>query len=181
MHASPPVRTIWPADIQRTIRVNQSGEFGAIGIYQAQRWIARLTWPQGVPLIEDMLAHEREHPAIFSTLLRQRGIRSCYALGLWRIGGWALGAITGLFGRNGILTCTHSVETTVLAHLAEQQERIGPRDPELIAAIGAIEQQEREHRDHGAALSTSSGPALRLIEAIASRATAAAIALSMRL
>lgn len=171
----------WPIDIQRTIRVNQSGEFGAIGIYQAQRWIAQLTWPQGVPLIEDMLAHEREHLAIFSTLLQRRGIRSCYALGLWRVGGWALGAITGLFGRNGILTCTCSVETSVLKHLAEQRERVGTRDPELIAAIAAIEQQEREHRDHGAALAASSGRALRLIDRVASRATTAAITLSMRL
>ncbi|WP_313920584.1 demethoxyubiquinone hydroxylase family protein [Tahibacter sp.] len=172
---------MWPADIQRTIRVNQSGEFGAIGIYQAQHWIARLTWPQGMALIDEMLAHEREHLAIFSTLLERRGIRSCYALGLWRIGGWSLGAITALFGRNGILICTRSVETTVLAHLAEQRQRIGARDPELIAAIAAIEQQEREHRDHGAALSTPPGPALRLIEAMASRVTAFAISLSMRL
>lgn len=181
MHPTPPTRTVWPADIQRTIRVNQSGEFGAIGIYQAQRLIARLTWPQGVALIEEMLAHEREHLAIFSTLLKRRGIRSCYALGLWRIGGWSLGAITALFGRNGILACTRSVETTVLEHLAEQRERIGRRDPELIAAIAAIEQQEREHCDHGAALAAPTGGALRLIDRVTSRATATAIALSMRL
>ncbi len=179
MPAPPP--SAWPIDIERTLRVNHSGEFGAIGIYQAQRWIARLTWPQGVPLIDEMLAHEREHLAIFSTLLRRRDIRSCYALGLWRLGGWALGTITGLFGRDGILTCTCSVETSVLKHLAEQRERIGTRDPELIAAITGIEQQEREHREHGAALAVPSSWALRLIDRTASRATAAAIALSMRL
>lgn len=172
--------TTWPLDIQRTLRVNQSGEFGAVGIYQAQRWLARLTWPQGIALIDEMLAHEREHLAIFSTLLQGRGIRSCYALRLWRIGGWVLGAITGLFGRNGILICTQSVETTVLHHLAEQRERIGTRDAELVAAIDAIEAQEREHRDHGAALAETPGLRLRLIRALAAQATEAAIRLSMR-
>jgi ubiquinone biosynthesis monooxygenase Coq7 len=170
-----------PIDIQRTIRVNQSGEFGAIGIYQAQRWIARLTWPCGVALIDEMLAHEREHLAIFSSLLRQRGIRSCYALPLWRVGGWLLGAATAVFGRRGILQCTLSVETAVLRHLAEQRERVGARDPQLIAAIDAIEAQEREHRDHGAAPATPPTPSLRAIDAIATHATECAIALSMRL
>lgn len=172
--------TAWPADIQRTLRVNQSGEFGAIGIYQAQRWLARLTWPQGIALIDEMLAHEREHLAIFSTLLQRRGIRSCYALRLWRVGGWLLGTVTGLFGRNGILACTQSVETTVLQHLAEQRERIGARDAELIAAIDAIEAQEREHRDHGAAMARAPSLPLRLIRRLAAQATEAAIRLSMR-
>lgn len=170
----------WPADIQRTLRVNQSGEFGAIGIYQAQRWIARLTWPAGVALIEEMLAHEREHLAIFSTLLRRRGIRSCYALAGWRLGGWVLGTVTGLFGRNGILVCTESVETTVLRHLDEQRERLHGRDPELVAAIDAIAGQEREHRDHGAAMAQSPGLLLRLVRSITAQATEGAIALSMR-
>lgn len=171
----------WPTDIQRTLRVNQSGEFGAIGIYQAQRWIARITWPAGVALIDEMLAHEREHLAIFSTLLQRRGIRSCYALAGWRLGGWILGAVTGLFGRNGILVCTESVETTVLRHLDEQRERLRGRDAELIAAIDAISQQEREHRDHGAALATPPGLLLRLVRRVTADATECAIALSMRL
>lgn len=171
----------WPADIQRTLRVNQSGEFGAIGIYQAQRWIARITWPGGVALVEEMLAHEREHLAIFSTLLRRRGIRSCYALAGWRLGGWVLGIVTGLFGRNGILVCTESVETTVLRHLDEQRERLRGRDPELVAAIDYIAEQEREHRDHGAAYAQAPGLLLRLVRRVTAHATESAIALSMRL
>lgn len=171
----------WPVDVQRTLRVNQSGEFGAIGIYQAQCWIARLTWPAGVALIEEILAHEREHLAIFSTLLKRRGIRSCYALAGWRLGGWTLGVVTGLFGRDGILLCTQSVETTVLRHLDEQRERLRGRDPELIAAIDAIALQEREHRDHGAAHSCTPGVLLRLVRRITTAATECVIALSMRL
>ena len=172
--------TAWPVDIQRTLRVNQSGEFGAIGIYQAQRLLAPLVWRDGRALLEEMLAHEREHLHIFTTLLRQRGIRSCYALGLWRVGGWTLGAVTALFGRRGILMCTESVESTVLAHLAEQKHRLGTRDPELVAAIESIETQEREHRDHGAEAAASASLPLRAVRALSRGATELAIALSMR-
>lgn len=172
---------VWPIDVQRTLRVNQSGEFGAIGIYQAQRLLAPIFWRDGRALLDEMLAHERDHLRIFTTLLRSRGIRSCYAIGLWRLGGWALGAVTALFGRQGILACTESVESTVLAHLAEQKHRIGARDPELIAAIESIEAQEREHRDHGTEAAASASLPLRMVRAVSRGATELAIALSMRL
>ncbi len=169
-----------PTDIQRLLRVNHSGEFGAIGIYQAQRLLARLTWPQGVALIDEMLQHERGHLARFGMLLVSRGIRSCYALPLWRIGGWLLGALTGLFGRRGILLCTWSVESTVLQHLAEQRDRLAGRDEEFIALIADIEHEEREHRDHGLACAAAPNLPLRAIDALARAATEFAIRLSLR-
>lgn len=169
-----------PIDIQRLLRVNHSGEFGAIGIYQAQRLLARLTWPQGVALIDEMLQHERGHLARFGSLLASRSIRSCYALPLWRLGGWLLGALTGLFGRRGILLCTFSVESTVLQHLAEQRRRLAGRDAEFVALIAEIEHEEREHRDHGLAYAATPDPALRAIDALARTATEFAIGLSLR-
>jgi len=172
--------TVWPIDIQRIARVNQSGEYGAIGIYQAQCLIARWAWRDGVPLLHEMLAHEREHLAIFSNILERRNIRSCHALPLWRLGGWLLGAIACLFGRRGILACTAAVETTVLHHLDDQRKIIGDRDPELSQAIASIESQEREHRDHGL-LENHGGFVPGVVRGLASISTQFAIWLSMRL
>jgi len=169
-----------PTDIQRLLRVNHSGEFGAIGIYQAQRLLARLTWPQGVTLVDEMLQHERGHLARFGDLLVRRGIRSCYALPLWRLGGWLLGALTGLFCRRGILLCTFSVESTVLHHLAEQRGQLAGRDEEFVALIADIEHEERAHRDHGLAYAATPNLPLRAIDALARTATKFAIRLSLR-
>lgn len=169
-----------PTDIRRLLRVNHSGEFGAIGIYQAQRLLARLTWPQGVALIDEMLRHERSHLARFAGLLVRRGVRSCYALPLWRLGGWLLGTLTGLFGRRGILLCTWSVESTVLRHLAEQRRQLAGRDEEFVTLIADIEHEEQEHRDHGRAFATAPGLALRAIDTLARTATKFAIRLSLR-
>ncbi len=176
-----PAGNPWPIDIQRIVRVNQSGEYGAVGIYQAQIIFAHLAWRDGALLLRDMLSHEREHLALFSSLLKRRGIRSCYALPLWRLGGWVLGTIACLFGRHGILVCTTAVETTVLRHFDEQRKAIGDRDSELLETIALIEHQEREHRDHGVAATSRAGFVTWFIGSLASVSTHFAIWLSMRL
>ncbi len=60
-------------------RVNHSGEFGAIGIYQSQLFLARMIWPSGRDLLAEMLVDERRHLNVFAGMLAQRNIRPCYA------------------------------------------------------------------------------------------------------
>ncbi len=67
-------------EIERIIRVDHAGEFGAINIYRAQLFIAKLFYKDIVEQLEDMLGHEKEHFKTFDDLLRSRGIRHCYAL-----------------------------------------------------------------------------------------------------
>lgn len=83
-------------EIERIIRVDHAGERGAIGIYRVQLRIARLFYKDLVPTLETMLLHEQTHFATFNNLLQQRGIRHCYGLGLWAIGGALLGTLTTL-------------------------------------------------------------------------------------
>ena len=104
-------------EVDRIIRVDHAGEFGAIKIYRSQILVARLFDKDIVEKLEEMLAHEKKHFAMFDNLLLSRGIRHCYALYFWGFGGAALGLLTGLFGRNAIWVCTDSIETTVLHHL----------------------------------------------------------------
>ncbi len=83
-------------EIERIIRVDHAGERGAIGIYRVQLRIARLFYNDLVLILETMLRHEQTHFATFNSLLQQRGIRHCYGLGLWAIGGALLGTLTTL-------------------------------------------------------------------------------------
>ncbi|UXI69234.1 demethoxyubiquinone hydroxylase family protein [Tahibacter amnicola] len=169
---------LWPLDIQRVLRVDHSGESGAIGIYQAQHLLASLVWPQGRGLLQEKLAHERAHRAIFKEMLDRRGIRPCRGLFVWRLGGWALGLATALLGRCGILTCMDSVEKLVVAHMEEQAQVVQARDPELFAALTAIALTERQHRNHGPMTCVPTFMQ-RVVSGLSRRVTRAAIRLSM--
>lgn len=90
-------------EIETIIRVDRAGDRGAICIYCAQLVVASVLYKDSVPTLEGMLLHEREHFDTFSRLLNARGIRHCYGLGLWVFGGFTLGTITALLGRNVLM------------------------------------------------------------------------------
>lgn len=131
--------------IKQILRVDHAGEYGAIRIYAAQIATARLTAPALLPFLRETLGHEREHLAAFRELMWPRGTYPCGAMPLWGLGGTMLGLFTGLLGRNAILICTEAVERTVHAHLHEQLEWLGTRDPVLSQTIANIDAQEQGH------------------------------------
>ena len=83
--------------IERTIRVDQAGEFGAVRIYQGQlaalRWTGRANGEAGRK-IAVMARAEREHNKVFDRLLAERRIRPTVLSPLWNVAGFALGAAT---------------------------------------------------------------------------------------
>lgn len=133
--------------VKRILRVNHAGEYGAIRIYEAQLWMARLTAPSTRAVLREMLGHEREHLALFREAMWPRGTRPCGAMPLWGLGGTALGLFTGLMGRNAILICTGAVERTVHAHLDKQLAWLGDSDPYLRETIRAVGMEERGRRE----------------------------------
>ncbi len=136
-------------EIERIIRVDHAGEFGAINIYRAQLFIAKLFYKDIVEQLEDMLGHEKEHFKTFDDLLRSRGIRHCYALYFWALGGAMLGLFTALLGRNAIWVCTDSIESTVLHHLDWQLDFLSQHDREAHAAVLSIKADEEAHQQLG--------------------------------
>ncbi|PNE01599.1 ubiquinone biosynthesis protein Coenzyme Q7 Coq7 family protein [Alcanivorax sp. MD8A] len=136
-------------EVERIIRVDHAGERGAIGIYSAQLLVSRLLYKDLVKALEEMLSHEREHYATFNRLLKEREIRHCYGLTVWALGGWVLGIITAILGRNAIWICTNSIETTVLHHLHWQLAFLELHDAEAYAAVLSIKQDEEEHQEMG--------------------------------
>lgn len=164
--------------IKRIVRVNHAGEYGAIRIYSAQILVARRLWPDCVPVLSEMLGHEREHCAIFRAAMPSRNSRPCRIMQLWSLGGWMLGFFTALLGRNGIWACTAAVEAAVHRHLDDQLHFLKDRDPELHALILSIREEELAHLHQAESQLRSPGAVLLALRGLISLVTDALIWLS---
>lgn len=131
--------------VQRVLRVNHAGEQGAISIYGAQISRARHSYPDLLQWLEETLEHEKRHRSTFLELMSTRDTVPCPVVSVWSIGGACLGAVTGLFGRSGVLVCTAAVERTVHKHLIHQIAYLSGRDDELADCIRRIQLEENTH------------------------------------
>ncbi|MET1256797.1 demethoxyubiquinone hydroxylase family protein [Aliikangiella maris] len=136
-------------EVGRIIRVDHAGEHGAIKIYQAQLFFARYFYQDLVPQLKEMLEHEKNHHQIFSAFLKSRQIRTCYALPIWAIGGYLLGIVTAMLGKNAISICTYAIESTVLRHLDWQLGFLKKVDSSAYRVVESIKMDEEEHRYFG--------------------------------
>ncbi|MGE8317764.1 MAG: demethoxyubiquinone hydroxylase family protein [Comamonas sp.] len=130
---------------ERVLKVNHSGENGAINIYAAQIMVARFTAPSLVAKLQEFKAHEQEHRSIFWSELQIRGVRRCRSYVLCGAGGFALGFITALFGLRAIAATTAAVERVVLGHLQSQLRSLSGQDDAAAAAISKIVIEETLH------------------------------------
>ena len=131
--------------VRRILKVNHAGEFGAIRIYGAQIFVARWLFPDIVSKLEEMRDDEIDHCRLFRDAMPARGARPCRIMALWSLGGFILGFLTALCGRNTVWICTEAVESTVHQHLEDQLTFLRKRDPELHALILSIQEQELAH------------------------------------
>jgi len=134
--------------IARICRVNHAGEFGAIRIYSAQIAVARRLYPDCAPMLREMLEHEIRHCRLFRDAMPARNSRRCRIMPFWSWGGWWLGFLTALLGRQGIWACTAAVEETVHRHLDDQLHFLGQRDAALHDVIASIREEELAHLHH---------------------------------
>ena len=131
--------------IKRILKVNHAGEYGAIRIYKAQIFMASLFYKDLVPVLSDMLGHEINHCKIFKGHMVARRERPCLTMWLWSYGGFILGAITALMGRNMIMVCTEAVEDAVHKHMDEQINFLKSCDPLLMKDLQDIQTEELSH------------------------------------
>jgi 3-demethoxyubiquinol 3-hydroxylase len=129
------------------LRVNHAGEYGAIRIYQGQLWVAKWRAADLVPTLREILDHEKRHRTLFSSLMKAHSITPCRTLAIWGVGGFSLGLVTGLLGRQAILTCTAAVERIVHRHLDDQLRWLGESEPDITEAIAAVQAEELGHLD----------------------------------
>lgn len=132
----------------RYLKVNHAGENGAVNIYKAQILVSRLLHPKLVQELTHFQAHEENHREIFKTELHSRGVRRCRSYFVCGLGGYVLGLITALLGKNAIAATTVAVEKVVLIHLEHQISKLTGKDDNAVKAISSIVVEEKEHRDH---------------------------------
>jgi ubiquinone biosynthesis monooxygenase Coq7 len=165
----------------RIIKVNHAGEHGAIAIYTGQMLLARLTAPYLVQELREFRSHEQRHRGIFAAELARRGRRRCRSYWLCGIGGFVLGAVTGLLGSAAISATTTAVESVVLRHLVHQLEVLQGHDPAAVVAISSIVAEEQQHHDQALEHVPAGTFWPRVLSPVVSGSTEAVIWLGMRL
>ena len=140
------------AEIERMIRVDHAGEYGAVRIYDGQ--LAVMRHGRARDEIRRMAEQEARHLAIFNELVRTRHVRPTLLQPLWHMAGYALGMATALLGEQAAMACTVAVEEVIDEHYRGQAERLGDADPGLKQTILAFRDEELAHRqraiEHGA-------------------------------
>ena len=91
-----PDRAMAKPDIERIIRVDHAGEYGAARIYAGQ--LAVLGRGEKGDLLRHMQAQEKFHLDVLAGLVASRRVRPTALLPLWHLAGFALGAATAVLG-----------------------------------------------------------------------------------
>jgi len=153
------------AILDRMIRVDHAGEFGANVIYQGQLAVLGKT-PVG-PVIQHMWDQEKEHLDTFNKLIPQYRVRPSALLPIWSVAGWALGAGTALLGKEGAMACTVAVESVIGEHYNDQIRELVELDPvkykDLLEIIKKFRDEELEHHDTGLEHDAEKAPAYQAL------------------
>ncbi len=136
------------------LRVDQAGEYGATRIYAGQLAVIGQNRMAG-RVIARMASQEQRHLERFDALMAERHVRPTALQPVWKVAGFALGAVTALMSERAAMACTDAVETEIDRHYSRQLAELGDTDPVLAADIADFRAEELEHRDtareHGAA------------------------------
>jgi len=171
------------AMLERMIRVDHAGEYGADRIYAGQ--LAVLKDTEVGPIITEMWEQEKHHLATFDKLIPEHRSRPTILLPIWHVAGWALGAGTALLGKEGAMACTVAVESSITDHynaqLRELSADTGADHTELIATISKFRDEEQEHHDIGMEHDAELAPAYQVLSGAIKVGCVAAIWLSERI
>jgi ubiquinone biosynthesis monooxygenase Coq7 len=172
------------AKLKEMIRVNHAGEYGAKRIYQGQ--LAILPKGEDADRIRHMAEQEGEHLAAFEEWMVKHRVRPSLLLPLWHVGGFAMGAVTALLGREAAYACTVAVESVIDEHYAEQ-EQILEEEKGTDATLNALNDtvskfraEEMEHHDTSIEQGALNAPAYPLISGLVSTITRTAIAVAKK-
>ena len=171
--------------IDRMVRVDHAGEYGAVRIYEGQLAVLGRT-PDGT-LLRHMAAQERNHLATFEHIMVEKRARPTALLPLWHLAGFALGAGTALLGREAAMACTVAVEDVIDGHYAGQIDELDAdadgteTHGELKEVFDRFRAEEAEHHDAGLDAGAEQAPAYEALTAAVRGATRLAIWLSERI
>ena len=169
--------------VERIVRVDQAGEYGAIRIYAGQQAVLRRRLPAGNKArkaVEHMAMQEQRHKREFDRLLVERRVRPTLLQPIWHVAGFALGAATALLGEKAAMACTVAVEEVIDEHYAKQAAILGDDEKPLRETIEEFRAEELEHRDEALVQGAEQAPAYTVLSAGIKAASRLAIWLSSR-
>ena len=165
--------------VERMIRVDQAGEYGAKRIYEGQ--LAVLGQRPEAAAIRHMAAQEQRHLDAFDALVPARRVRPTALQPLWHVAGYALGAASALLGKEAAMACTVAVETVIDEHYARQSAALGRDEADLKALIEEARADENQHRATAEAHGAAEAPAYPVLTAAIKAGSRLAIWLSERI
>jgi 3-demethoxyubiquinol 3-hydroxylase len=165
--------------LARMIRVDHAGEFGAAQIYSGQLAVLG-RGPKG-DMLRAMKDQEQHHLDTFAGLIAQRRVRPTALLPLWRLAGFALGAVTAAMGERAAMACTVAVEEAIDEHYAQQVASLDDSEAELRTVIETFRQEELEHRDIGLANEAEKAVGYSVLSRVIKTGCKVAIAVSERI
>ncbi|XP_064009928.1 5-demethoxyubiquinone hydroxylase, mitochondrial [Pogoniulus pusillus] len=169
--------------VDRIIRVDHAGEYGASRIYAGQ--MAVLGRSSVGPIIQQMWDQEKAHLKKFSELVVAYRVRPTVLLPFWNVAGFVLGAGSALLGKKGAMACTVAVEESISNHYNNQIRTLMEEDPEkykeLLQTIKQFRDDELEHHDIGLEHDAEAAPVYSVLKAAIQLGCKAAIFLSERI
>ena len=165
--------------LERLVRVDHAGEYGATRIYAGQ--LAVLGASASGDTIRHMAEQEQRHLEAFGRILSDRRVRPTALLPLWHLAGFALGAGTALLGEKAAMACTVAVEDVIDEHYKGQLDALGDDERPLKETISQFRAEEIEHRDTGLARGAEQAPGYEPLTAVIKAGSRLAIWLSERL
>ncbi len=163
-------------EIERMIRVDQAGEYGAVRIYQGQLAVLKNN-----ATIAQMAQQEQRHLEAFNVMAAQRRVRPTALQPLWHVGGWLMGAGSALLGEKAAMACTVAVESVIDEHYRKQEDRLDAEEAPLRKIIQEFRREEMEHHDTALANGAELSPFYGVLTAAVKAQTRLAIWLSERI
>jgi ubiquinone biosynthesis monooxygenase Coq7 len=149
--------------VDRMIRVDHAGEYGAVRIYAGQ--LAMLRRSAKAEVVREMAEQEQAHLAAFNELITRRRVRPTAMLPLWHVAGYALGAVTAALGERAAMACTVAVEEAIDTHYAGQIAALSDDEADLRDRIAGFRDEELRHRETGLAHGALDTPGYRWLTA----------------
>lgn len=166
-------------ELERAIRVDHAGEYGAVRIYAGQ--LAVLPDGPARDKVRKMAEQEARHLETFAKMLAERRVRPTLLAPVWHVAGWALGAGTAALGEKAAMACTVAVEDVIDEHYRGQARRLGSDEADLVETIEEFRAEEIEHRDMALDHGAGDGLGYMLLRTGVGASTRMAIWLSERL
>lgn len=164
--------------VERIVRVDQAGEFGAVRIYAGQSAVLRRG--PAADAVREMASQEKQHLETFNEQVAARRVRPTVFGPVWHVAGYALGATTALLGEKAAMACTVAVEDVIDEHYANQLDALDSDESELREIITEFRNDELEHRDTGLEHGAEDAPGYPLLSAAVKGGSRLAIWLSER-